>query len=87
MAQVVESQKDATAVSVQTQSGMELDISRKHAASKSNPPKAGPLIASGRSLRMECHVWVSQIYHLALLPLTALCLTLRQLAAAERKPD
>jgi hypothetical protein len=61
VAQVVESQKDATAVSVQTQSGMELDISRKHAAPKSNPPKAGPLIASGRSLRMECHVWVSQI--------------------------
>lgn len=63
---------------MQTQSGMELDISRKHAAPKSNPPKAGPHIASGRSLRMECHVWVSQIYHLALSPLTALCLTLRQ---------
>jgi hypothetical protein len=34
--------KDATAVSVQMQSGMELDISRKHAAPKPNPPDVGP---------------------------------------------
>jgi hypothetical protein len=35
-------EEDATAVSVQMQSGMELDISRKHAAPKPNPPNAGP---------------------------------------------
>ena len=69
--------KDATAVSVQTQTGTELDFLETRRA-KVKSPKAGPHIASGRSLRMECHVWVSQIYHLALLPLTALCLTLRQ---------
>lgn len=62
--------KDATAVSVQMQSGMELDISRKHAAPKPNPPDVGPTHCKwqimGGIVFCECHVRMSQIYHLAL---------------------
>ena len=68
--------KDATAVSVQMQSGMELDISRKHAAPKPNPPDVGPthckwqIMGGMRTFECHhyyyCHVRLSQIYHLAL---------------------
>jgi hypothetical protein len=78
-------EEDATAVSVQMQSGMELDISRKHAAPKPNPPNAGPghckwQIMEGMAVCPLPCVVVSDLppSTLPFWPLTALCLTLRQ---------